>query len=231
MIRGQYTMLSLIGTAAIIGLGLFGGTPEEQPATRPQGKLEEQVRETQERLERLEHEVKNLNRKLTSVVSSFEQRFRRLENKDLQGKEPRLRQPSGPSSRNKELSPRIKRLYEQEKPRRSGQIKGISYDVLQSSLRNSTKDGKEKLAEAVKGTPVNWSGWVQAVRTTGDKSRVKVNMRGDPETFPSAVVTLTVPARVAKSLEEGKKIQFVGQIKSIDLQFYRITLKNASVRL
>ena len=234
MLRGQSVMVAGLALTGLLGLGLFWGTPRKQPETRPDGKLQKRVRNIEDRMQSLEEEVSRLNRKMTIVVNAFDRRLSRLEEtgeKNAETPTEQSRRPSKKEGPPDKLSPRVKKLYQSEKPRQSKRVEGLSYRALQEALQNSTREGKKKLSKALQGTAVNWSGQVQSVQTSGQASRVTVNMYGDPETFPSATVTFTVPARIGKALNKGERIRFTGRIKSLDPQFGSITLGDASVQL
>ena len=239
MMHRQMPAVVVAGAALMLGLGIFGGSPRQEPETRQSSQVEKRVRKMEQKLNSLEDKIDRLSRKLTVSVTSFDRRLRRLERlhgADSEGAPPpptseRNSQEKGDGDTANELSPRVKKLYQPEKVRGSTRVKGLSYQLLQRALRNTTKDGREELAEAVQGRVVSWSGWVRSVKTSGQESQVIVNMYEDTETYPGATVSFAVPARVGERLKKGEQIQFSGRIKSVDPEFGEVTLMGVSIRL
>lgn len=107
-------------------------------------------------------------------------------------------------------------------------ISAITYQEIREKREAATDAQWDEYAKPLKGTRVQWSGWVAEVKASGE---IWIDM-DPPDTLLSVQdVYIRVPAEDATKFNLDQEIEFIGDIKSITsiLNKASVTLENVTV--
>lgn len=107
-------------------------------------------------------------------------------------------------------------------------ISDLTYQVIRIKRKALTDAQWDEYRKELLGLRVQWSGWVEEVKSNGE---IQVDMDSPNTVFSTADVYIRVPASEATKYNLDQKIKFVGDIQSVTSFFDNpdITLTNITV--